>query len=274
MIVRSHSLGSAAILVVVALVGPAGCGGSATEDGSGGSACRHGGKTYDVGDSFPAEDGCNTCTCEKGGGVACTQIGCVGSCLYDGSSYAVGEQFPAKDGCNTCECRPDGDVVCTEEACEEGCMHDGMFYPVGASFPAGDGCNTCECLDAGSVSCTLAVCADTCTYAGKEYQHGEQFPSLDGCNTCTCDNGGVSCTEINCPCDPQSEWYRDYIGMSPMECAVIDYACPENTTAFSNSCGCGCEQDSSCPQWFNCMPPSPCNVDEIKKTCPYSGIAL
>jgi hypothetical protein len=39
------------------------------------------------GDSFPAEDGCNTCSCESGGGVACTLRGC-DSCLDISNRYA------------------------------------------------------------------------------------------------------------------------------------------------------------------------------------------
>jgi hypothetical protein len=163
-------------------------------------------------------------------------------------------------------------VACTKKACVT-CTHNGKTYQPGESFPAGDGCNDCTCQDNGLVACTLAYCAGTCTYAGKEYKEGETFPALDGCNKCTCQNGGASCTEINCPCDPAKEWYRDYVGKSPKECAVISYSCPDNTTAFNNACGCGCEQDPSCPEWFDCMPPSPCDVNQIKKQCPYSGIA-
>lgn len=34
--------------------------------------CRYGGKEYQVGDSFPADDGCNHCSCGEGGHVQCT----------------------------------------------------------------------------------------------------------------------------------------------------------------------------------------------------------
>lgn len=54
---------------------------------------------------------------------------------------------------------------------------------------------------------------------------------------------------------------------------VIDFVCPELTTYFGNACGCGCEQSADCPEYFNCMPPSPCDEDAIKTKCPYSGIA-
>ena len=59
-----------------------GCGGAydrggdstAGRDGNG-RACEYDGSFYGDGDSFPANDGCNTCSCDDGA-VSCTQIGC------------------------------------------------------------------------------------------------------------------------------------------------------------------------------------------------------
>ena len=88
------------------------------------------------------------------------------------------------------------------------------------------------------------------------------------------EGGQIACTEIACPaCDADAEWWRNYLGRSVEECALIDFACLEWTTAFDNECGCGCEQSADCPEYFNCMPPSPCDEDAIKTKCPYSGIA-
>lgn len=266
------------LFALFALLGA--CGGSTTEtDGSGGSAgsggaggvtCEFNGKTYKAGESFSLD--CNTCSCGSDGLVACTAMWCgPAECLYDGKTYQAGDKFPATDGCNTCECSDSGAVGCTELACT-GCVHEGKPYPVGASFPAGDGCNSCTCQSDGFVACTLLYCEKTCTYAGKTYKVGESFPALDGCNTCTCTEQGVGCTKIGCMCDPNKEWWRDYVATSPAQCAAVKYTCPEHTTPFSNSCGCGCEQSSACPEWFNCMPPSPCDADMLKK-CPYSGVA-
>ncbi|MEQ1565059.1 MAG: hypothetical protein ABMA64_05430 [Myxococcota bacterium] len=44
--------------------------------GCAGSVCEYDGETYDVGESFPSSDGCNTCSCERGGDVACTRLSC------------------------------------------------------------------------------------------------------------------------------------------------------------------------------------------------------
>jgi len=164
-------------------------------------------------------------------------------------------------------------VGCTLAYCAPTCEYGGKPYAAGQSFPALDGCNTCTCESNGFVSCSEMACPTGCAYGGKVYQMGESFPALDGCNKCTCTDQGVSCTELMCACDPDKEWWRQYVAKDPKQCAVIDYACPPNTKGFENACGCGCEQDASCPQWFDCMPPSPCDPAAIKEKCPYSGIA-
>ena len=78
--------------------------------------CVYNGSTYLVGQSFPDSDGCNSCTCLRGGDVGCTERGCV-SCTYAGAVYPVGQGFPSRDGCNQCECLLDGSVRCSLEAC-------------------------------------------------------------------------------------------------------------------------------------------------------------
>jgi len=72
--------------------GGTGSGGTSPADAgtgdSGAAGCTYGGHTYAVGASFPATDGCNTCTCGAGGVVGCTKIGCIdsgASCALDTS---------------------------------------------------------------------------------------------------------------------------------------------------------------------------------------------
>jgi hypothetical protein len=84
----------------------------------------------------------------------------------------------------------------------------------------------------------------------------------------------VSCTKIACVCDPATEWHRDYVALSPAECSVIYYTCPPNTTPFANDCGCGCQQSAACPEYFDCMPPSTCDIPQIEADCPYSTIVF
>lgn len=239
----------------------------------GGDDCTVDGVTYADGASFAAPDGCNSCTCDDGE-AQCTLLGCITTCQHDGDTYAVGESFPAGDGCNLCMCEPSGNVACTDVACG-GCVYDGTTYGVGQSFPATDGCNTCTCEEGGWVACSEKECTGPlCTYEGQIYEPGESFDAIDGCNTCTCmGDGEVACTEKACACDPEEEWWRSYVSTSAEECQLIDYTCPGNTAGFQNECGCGCEQSESCPQWFDCMPPSPCDLETIAEECPYSKIA-
>lgn len=198
----------------------------------------------------------------------------VTTCTVDGKTYQVGDSFPSPDGCNTCTCAENGSAMCTAMACVVTCDYGGKTYMAGETFPATDGCNTCTCGDDGAVACTEKACA-TCVYAGKTYEPGESFPALDGCNTCTCgEDGAVGCTKIACACDPDKEWWRKYVSKDPAQCMVIDYMCEPNTKAFNNDCGCGCEQDPSCPEYVDCMPPTPCDMDKIHEDCPYTIIAL
>ena len=94
------------------------------------------------GETFPAADGCNTCTCPNSGLIAeadCTQLGCF-ECVEDADCGVVG-------------------FVCIDGACvlpEYACIP-------GAVFNADDGCNTCTCPESGLISeaiCTQMGCAD------------------------------------------------------------------------------------------------------------------
>ena len=40
------------------------------------TTCSYEGEVYEVGESFPASDGCNTCQCMANGKVACTLMAC------------------------------------------------------------------------------------------------------------------------------------------------------------------------------------------------------
>lgn len=65
-------------LVAVTLMTPFACMEADPIDNGGGDGhgCEYNGETYDVGDSFEAADGCNTCFCEAGGAVGCTEMAC------------------------------------------------------------------------------------------------------------------------------------------------------------------------------------------------------
>jgi hypothetical protein len=188
--------------------------------------CTHDGKTYPPNASFPAGDGCNTCSCTPEG-VACTLIACgprpdagAASCSHGGKSYPIGASFPSEDGCNSCSCTPSG-VACTRRACAplpaqdagavadgrtpsmdtgaRGCFVDGKLYPVGPGVPDPKSCNRCECQADGTISGCTEIYCPTCSYGGKRFLPGDDFPSEDGCNTCSCGPDGlVACTKRAC----------------------------------------------------------------------------
>lgn len=84
----------------------------------------------------------------------------------------------------------------------------------------------------------------------------------------------IVCQQGALECDHEANVHLHYVGDSPQECQVIDYSCPEYTTGFSNGCGCGCEQPSSCPEFLDCEPGGSvdplCNSEE----CPYTPRAF
>jgi hypothetical protein len=55
-----------------AVAAGAGCGDRAVAP----TSCTQGGKSYPIGATFPADDGCNTCTCESGGLANCSIVLC------------------------------------------------------------------------------------------------------------------------------------------------------------------------------------------------------
>ena len=100
--------------------------------------CSYGGKTYDVGESFPSLDGCNTCDCATFGRVTCTLLACptdaapppgdavsppdlastpdvLEVCLWGDASVPLGQSV--SDGCNICACGSGGAMMCTARAC-------------------------------------------------------------------------------------------------------------------------------------------------------------
>jgi hypothetical protein len=146
----AHALLPAAVLVALFVTG---C--SSVERGD--DACRDpNGNDLVVGETF--QNGCNTCTCNEDGSVACTEMGCASVCEQNGTQYGAGESFPAGDGCNLCQCMSSGEISCTAAACGSTCVYDSTVYQAGDSFPATDGCNTCSCSMDGSVLCTEIAC--------------------------------------------------------------------------------------------------------------------
>jgi hypothetical protein len=157
-----------------------------------------------------------------------------------------------------------------------------------ASSP--DNCGSCgtACLSATGTmeTCVAGMCAsnaggaDTCLYQGADYAPGSTFPARDGCNNCTCvvdeSGAGVACTSLGCMCNPSNETeYREYVGMSVMDCLAMDFFyCPENTSYFSNECGCGCEQSVECPPSYHCTRSDTMTCADLELRCPYTDLTI
>ena len=93
------------------------------------------------GETFDADDGCNTCECPPSGkksDAICTKMHCQGKQYND----------------------PDVETLREEEGGKKDCKEDGKTHKHGSKWQStrfGDDCNTCHC-DNGRVSCTKKAC--------------------------------------------------------------------------------------------------------------------
>jgi hypothetical protein len=55
-------------------------------------------------------------------------------------------------------------------------------------------------------------------------------------------------TDASIGCNPTTDFERHYLS-DPPDCASAYRECPAYTSYFSNACGCGCEQASTCPPY-------------------------
>lgn len=161
------------------------------------AVCVYNGDEYDIGETFEAADGCNSCGCNEDGQVVCTEMYCYNGCEWDGVFYDVGAVIGDPDGCNYCYCEADGYVWCTDADCVNGCYDQaGAFHEVGDAF--NQECNSCYCMDDGAVECTLMDCAPGCYVDGAYHAVGETF--MEGCSPCVCgDDGTAACETQYCP---------------------------------------------------------------------------
>jgi hypothetical protein len=206
--------------------------------------CTYEGMAYQVGDEFPAGDGCNTCSCEQGGNVSCTLIGCSNSCddIAD-QSFAAVEAAGACDplaagqctqlvaGALDCGCPTYVNAENTEAIAELADLHEQY-----ANLACGP--SPCDCAAPTSGYCASnGQCVDSydgegpasCKVNGQVYPSGSTgFPGPLDCNTCSCADGELTCTEEACPsaCPPDSVPGSQCAECGPSDgCEVVEYTC-------------------------------------------------
>jgi len=87
------------------------------------TTCEYNGKTYQPGDNFDSDDGCNGCTCTSKGHVACTLRMCLQGCSWKGMFLDVGQTY--LDGCSVCKCLPKNKIDCRVDRCHPEARNDG-----------------------------------------------------------------------------------------------------------------------------------------------------
>ncbi|MET0343209.1 MAG: hypothetical protein ABW252_19530 [Polyangiales bacterium] len=113
------------------------------------STCEYGGKTYEVGDSFPATDGCNTCRCDASGTAQCTLKLCPSQCNESGKRYVSRDPGQCRAILFNC----DGGTKPFFDACGCGCVRDAkppVVTPPPTPRCVVGGCSGQMCVDAAS----------------------------------------------------------------------------------------------------------------------------
>ncbi|XP_064384618.1 kielin/chordin-like protein [Halichondria panicea] len=237
--------------------------------------CVKDGVTYQVGDTFPAGDECNTCTCQAGGQIACTEIACPDVCVQGEVIYEVGDNFPAGDGCNNCGCIRPNTIVCTLIACPEPTTE----LPPPPTCPPDKPLVSCfadPCMFATCPAHPDAVCvADFCGGCNARFFIGKKEVT----DTCKCPVKGqifkecgsacpANCTTPNPICTRQCVARCEcpagqVIDEKKNECVPRDQ-CPDNcppvcTAAF-------CKRN----KWAKCTMPGPREIPGCTGTCQFT----
>jgi hypothetical protein len=219
----------------------AGCGGvsDAVEE-----ACAYGDRSYARGERFPADDGCNTCSCEADGRVSCTLLGCE-TCDDVSSRYSAAMEAAR-------ECEPQQDGQCSELVTEGlacGCqtfVNPANADAIGAASTAqqryvdmgcGQGivCGPCRaptsafCSSQGRCEPLFEDGDAACKVNGVVYKSGESgIADPVSCNDCQCEDGKLLCTEIGCPiaCPSGTAYGTQCAQCGPTDaCDIVEHGC-------------------------------------------------
>jgi len=150
--------------------------------------------------------------------------------------------------------------------------------------PGAGGASSGGAVGAGGMACCLAypICdPGDRTVAGPDAcsPGASCYPRFMCCTTIWCEKSGAAsdgggATDAGAACDTTLDPQRHYTSTDPKGCALLGAPCPAYTTPFSDACGCGCEQDLTCPAFIDCMPgpgvPDPRCSTTGPVPCPYS----
>jgi len=232
------------------------CGGSSVRSGDDGDdrhpcgttacadSCDYDGESYAVGATFPASDGCNSCSCEVGGRVSCTERGC-SRCRETSATYNELTQRALAcdpDQPNQCTLRVTVGLSCGCDAFVNPARWDDAAIQAAARDYSAMSCGgeaLCgECDPAVSGSCSAeGVCVTdsepkdgvACRVDGVTYPDGaDDVPDPYSCNRCQCDDGHLLCTEIGCPkpCPDRTLPGTSCAACGPAdECQVLETGC-------------------------------------------------
>jgi hypothetical protein len=156
--------------------------------------CGYAGKTYNSGTTFPSTDGCNTCSCESSGAVACTLMACLGDASPSAADDAMAVP-PTPDG------RAGSDIArSSDDAKPDGNpFADAMPILDGTSEykPPADAANDPKPgMDVKPAPDTDDSAQDT----GLTCILPDGGPGQRDCYVCTCmENGQVFCALVSCP---------------------------------------------------------------------------
>jgi hypothetical protein len=225
----------------------------------GGHGCYVDGVRYRSGDTFPAPDGCNTCSCGDDGQVACTLRFCAATCGgIIGQGCAEGEycEFPIEAQCGAgdqtglCAAPPEFctfefkpvcgcDGVTYGNACEaasasvsvasEGECNPGLECQTDADCPV----PPCACLDENGDGiceneCPIPVCREGRCGVGSPsaLQLGEACGGFRPVDSATCDAGLFCQHQPGALCGAAD---------APGECVLVPEVC---TDEYDPVCGC------------------------------------
>jgi hypothetical protein len=219
------------------------------------TGCDYGGKHYGSGTTFPASDGCNTCSCNTSGAAVCTSQTCSGGACggLTGAKCPSGQYCSFASGCGasdqqgTCQAPPTicNDAVVSVCGCDgktypnacyaarasqsvqktgecmpapTSCTYNGMTLDIGATVAAADGCNTCTCMSSGDVVCATKACTTGCG--------GKQGTSCSNGQYCSFSAGSCGANDATGTCATKSELCPD----------VVQEVCGCDGKTYTNAC--------------------------------------